>query len=668
MLSRLLKFFVVFVCLLSVRTLSAQVRQVGRVVEINSNGKAVSGASIEAVSSDDVQPAVSGNDGVFILNFAKKKRGDIVYNLRVYKSGYEVVNTQLIRDGFVLTEKDTLKIVVAPPAKLAEARASYYEIFDNYQVGVYKRQVEGLKRQLAGKEITLAEYEGRVRAAEDDLKNANSKIAEYADRFSRINRDDMDSVGRRAFAALDDGDIEGALKVYSDFNSLERLSRKIEQRNEANASISELIPGMYEEIELRLLVGGKENRRVVGQMFDKIVESDTTNAIYINDAVRFFGDEMDFDRVIGYGRMAERNSNHQFALASIFIYVGRAYMETKDFDKSRLYFEKSMAIIDAEKEKGMDEKFYLHKMNYPLHALGVMYYNACEYKDAEQTFRKAIEVRRRLSEIDSAYDDEYANSLSALSVILCDQLKYDEAMAAIDEAITVMRRVYQNDPKEFVMLFAHFHTLKGNICMEMKDFALAKEVYAEAMSVYEGADLPKGEYRLYMYANTQLARAEWLLGEYDEAAVLCERVVRFYTDNNDKGVLDVDLELAEVLYGNVLYGKKDYQSSMAHFEAAKDIMEKSCGKVMKLRKDMPNCYACIGKTYLAMQDMEKAEDAYLTAYAKAKELYDEDHAGHLELYCKVCAEMSNFYRKIGKKRMAKRYEGIGEKVSRRLGE
>lgn len=276
--------------------------------------------------------------------------------------------------------------------------------------------------------------------------------------------------------------------------------------------------------------------------------------------------------------MAERNSDHQFALASIFIYVGRAYMETKDFDKSRLYFEKSMAIIDAEKEKGMDEKFYLHKMNYPLHALGVMYYNACEYKDAEQTFRKAIEVRRRLSEIDSAYDDEYANSLSALSVILCDQLKYDEAMAAIDEAATV-----------------------------------------------------------------------------------CERVAKYYTDNNDKGVFDVEHELVEVLYGNVLYGKKDYESSMAHFQTAKDIMEKSCGKVMKLRKDLPNCYACIGKTYLAMQDMEKAEDAYLTAYAKAKELYDEDHDGHHELFEAVCAEVSKFYRKIGKKRTAKKYEGKGER-------
>lgn len=659
MIAKFFRIISVIICFSSVYTLSAQVRQVGVVVEINSNGKTVSGASIEAVSSDDVQPAVSGNDGVFILNFAKKKKGDVVYNLRVYKSGYEVVNTRQINDGVVLTDRDTLKIVLAPPAKLAEARANYYEIFDNYQVGVYKRQVESLKAQLAGKEITLAEYEERVRVAENDLKNANSKIADYADRFSRINKDDMDSVSRHAFDALDNGDIEGALKVYSDFNSLERLSLKIDQRNEANASISELIPGMYEEIELRMLVGGKENRRIVGQMYDKIVESDTTNAIYIHDAVRFFDEEIDIDKVISYGRMAERNSDHQFALAFIFIYLGRAYMEAKDFDKSRLYFEKSMAIIDAEKKKGMDEKFYLHKMNYPLHALGMMYYNACEYKDAEQTFRKAIEVRRRLSEIDSAYDDEYANSLSALSVILCDQLKYDEAMAAIDEAITVMINTYQNNPQEFAPLFAHFHTLKGNTCLQMKDYGTAKEVYTEALSIYGGDDLPKGVLRLYLYANMQLASTEWNLGEYDEAAAVCERLVSYYADNNDKGVFDVDLELVEVLYG-----KKDYESSLTHLKTARDIMEKSDGKVMKLRKDLPNCYACIGRTYLAMNDRENAENAYLTAYAKAQELYDEDHDGHHELFEKVCVEMSKFYRRIGKKRTAKKYEMIGEKVKR----
>ena len=122
MIAKFYRIIFVIICFSSVCTLSAQVRQVGVVVEINSNGRAVPGASIEAVSSDDVQPAVSGNDGVFILNFAKKKSGDVVYNLRVYKSGYEVVNTRQINDGVVLTDRDTLKIVLAPPAKLAEAR------------------------------------------------------------------------------------------------------------------------------------------------------------------------------------------------------------------------------------------------------------------------------------------------------------------------------------------------------------------------------------------------------------------------------------------------------------------------------------------------------------------------------------------------------------------
>ncbi|MCQ2317350.1 MAG: tetratricopeptide repeat protein [Bacteroidales bacterium] len=632
-------------------------------VEINSNGKSMSGVSIEAVSSDDVQPAVSGNDGVFILNFAKKKRGDVAYNIRVYKLGYELVNTKQINDGVILTDRDTLKVVLAPPAKLAEARANYYEIFDNYQVGVYKKQIEELKSQLAKNEIPLAEYEQRALKAEEDLRNANSKIAEYADRFSRINRDDMDSVGRRAFAALDAGDIEGALKVYSDFNSLERLSRKIEQRNEANASISEMIPGMYEEIELRLLVGGKENRRVVGQMFDKIVESDTTNVEYLRSAVRFFCDEMEIDKVFRYGRMAERNCDDSPILAIVFTYVGRSCKSINDYKNASHYFEKSIELIDAARADGMEEKDYLNLINTPLHSLGIMYYQAYEFEKSEQTIRKSVEVRRRLSEIDPYYDGHYANSLSCIAIVLSDQMKFDEAMAAIDKAIEIEKRIYPSNPNQFAPLLAHFCTLKSNICMKMKEFGDAKELLAEALDIYDRHELLNCYLNLYMLAVLNLAKSEYNLHEYDEAEANCDRLVGLCETYDDGNGIYTDYNAGALLCkGDVLYQKGKFAEALDNYIEGKKLIEPSVDRIKRFKADMPKYLVGIGKSYLSLNDRKNAEDSYLAAFSIVKELYDAEPNNYQMLYETVNGEMADFYRKIGKKRMAKRYEGIGERL------
>ena len=667
--SRFLKKIIVIVCLLNVCTLSAQVRQVGRVVEINSNGKSVSGVSIEVVSSDDVQPAVSGNDGLFVLDFSKKKKGDIAYNIRVYKFGYELVNTKQINDGVVLTDRDTLKIVLAPPAKLAESRANYYEIFDNYQVGVYRKQIEDLKAKLAGNEITLADYEQRAKTAEENLKNANSKIAEYADRFSRINKDDMDSVSRHAFNALDNGDIEGALQVYSNFNSLERLSRKINQRNEANASIKELIPGMNEEIELRMLVGGKENRRVIGQMYDKIVESDTTNVEYLHKAVRFFCDEMEIKKVFHYGKMAERNCDESPLLAIVFTYVGRSYKSINDYKNASHYFEKSIELIDAARADGMEEKDYLDLINTPLHSLGIMYYQACEFEKSEQTIRKSVEVRRRLSEIDPYYDGHYANSLSCIAIVLSDQKKFDEAMAAIDKAIEIERRIYPSNPNQFAPLLANFYSLKSNICMKMKRFGDAKELLAEALDVYDRHELLNCYLNLYMVAVLNLAKSEYNLHEYDEAEANCDRLIGLCEKYDDGNGIYTDYNAGALLCkGDVLYQKGRFAEALDNYIEGKKLIEPSVDRIKRFKADMPKYLVGMGKSYLPLNDKKSAEDSYLAAFSIVKELYDAEPNNYQMLYETVSGEVASFYRKIGKKRIAKRYEMICEKVRRRLGE
>lgn len=102
-------------------SIKAQVTQIGIVRELNSNGKTMSGVGITIPTASDVQPAYSDNNGVFLLIFSEKKVGDILHNIRISKPNYEVVNHQLLKDGWTLTEKDTLEIILAKSQLIAES-------------------------------------------------------------------------------------------------------------------------------------------------------------------------------------------------------------------------------------------------------------------------------------------------------------------------------------------------------------------------------------------------------------------------------------------------------------------------------------------------------------------------------------------------------------------
>ena len=220
------KHFLFAVLFFYASMLSAQVVQVGRITELNSDGKPIVGASAVCLSATDVQPTTTDNDGIFLLSFKKHNPGDIIYNLRVTKPGFDIVNAQVLKSGIILTEKDTLEIVMVRPEQLAEARAHYYDIIDQYHVGRHDATIARLQKELEAAKITAAEYEQRATEAEQQLAKALEQAEHYADLFSRINRDDLDAVSRSAFQALSEGDIGRAIKIYEDADAFGKMKEK----------------------------------------------------------------------------------------------------------------------------------------------------------------------------------------------------------------------------------------------------------------------------------------------------------------------------------------------------------------------------------------------------------------------------------------------------------
>lgn len=196
--------------------LSAQMVQYGRVVEMNSGGKALSGVAITIPSAHDCQPTSSDAYGVFRLSFGEHKVGDVVLGLNAKKYGYELVNHHVAREGYTLTDKDSLRIVMAPIGKIAEARTRYYALLESASIRRYDSTMSFLNHQYAQQMITEPELKYWKSQAEAELKTAYLRMDEYADMMARINQDDLKETELPLYEKLLSGDVVDALALVCD--------------------------------------------------------------------------------------------------------------------------------------------------------------------------------------------------------------------------------------------------------------------------------------------------------------------------------------------------------------------------------------------------------------------------------------------------------------------
>lgn len=183
--------------------LSAQVLQYGKVTDAGSHGKALTDVFISIPAATDSHPTASDSQGEFRIDFREHHAGDKIYGLRAKKKGYEVDNIHVTRDGWILTEHDTLRIVMAPIGKLTEARMKYYDILVSARVTQYDATVDYLDGQLAKQQLSSFDYQYWKQRANDELNESYAMLDDQADQLARYSLEN-DTEAPLALVADDD--------------------------------------------------------------------------------------------------------------------------------------------------------------------------------------------------------------------------------------------------------------------------------------------------------------------------------------------------------------------------------------------------------------------------------------------------------------------------------
>ena len=154
-------------------SLSAQVSQKGNVRIFNSQHTPLPGVQLMAIGA----PATdTDNNGEFCFHFLNHKAGTAISSPQAYKKGYEVVNSDML-NGWILSEKRSLDIVMAPEGTIEEQKNHYYAIAIAHFSKLRNKTVQEINHLYAQQKITQAERAQRLKElAEERSEEHTSEL------------------------------------------------------------------------------------------------------------------------------------------------------------------------------------------------------------------------------------------------------------------------------------------------------------------------------------------------------------------------------------------------------------------------------------------------------------------------------------------------------------
>lgn len=165
---------------------------------------------------------VSDSEGNFALRFATLSPGEKVDCTEIYKEGFVIFNKDALEAWRISNDGRPFTIVMCRESDFRALKKKFYGIIEKSYREEYERE-KAKARSSAENEAMLNE---KLRAAEKAYNEKISDINTYVELFSRIDRNEMDSIESRSIELLETGDIRGAISAYEEL----RLTRQIEKQ------------------------------------------------------------------------------------------------------------------------------------------------------------------------------------------------------------------------------------------------------------------------------------------------------------------------------------------------------------------------------------------------------------------------------------------------------
>lgn len=545
-------------------------------------------------SQGTLVPGKPLSNAVVMIRNSNSTRSDAKGNFSVTLPEQNFYLQNVKKDGYILSDPDVLKrryscsagplvLVLETPQQQADDRlASEKKLRRTLQRKLQAKEdeLEALKEE---NKITTEEYRNALQELYK-LQETNEKfISEMAERYSRIDFDELDDFQRQIAAYIQDGELARADSLLNTKGSMDDREAEINRLREANTQRREEIAKEQQELEAsenlaaaKLADFGADcyNRFQISRLelkndsaaywLERRANADTTDIDWQLDAGLFLSDYLaDYDKALRYYQTAldhsiKTNGEQSLTTALIYNNIGTTLGQQGRYAEGQKYLKQAIKILEA---IGLDKGSHMLTV---LSNLANSYNLLGDYDKSLEMQTKVLIMRLAL--LGNRHPD-VARSYLNLGNDYYMRQEYSEALDCYKKALDVAQASKINDG----LLLAAIH---DNLGLAYG----AEEAYGEALNHLSTAlELKQSELD---DRHPQIAKSYNNLGglmifteDYSKARDYFTRAARIL----DKPIYRYIKDMATTINGLGMIDsiEGNYESALSNYEKALEILSAS---------------------------------------------------------------------------------------------
>jgi len=263
--------------------------------------------------------------------------------------------------------------------------------------------------------------------------------------------------------------------------------------------------------------------------------------------------------------------------ATILNNLGILQYAKNEFEKAEYSYQKALEI--RRKLSDVTLQTYLPDVGMTLNNLGILQSAKNEFEKAENFYHEALEIYRKLSDVKSqTYLPYVATTLNNLAVLQRAKNEFEKAEHSYQEALEIRRKLSDVNPQTYLPYVATTLNNLGILQSAKNEFEKAKHSYQEALEIRRKlSDVNPQTYLPYVATTLnnlgilQSAKNEFEKAEHSYQEAL--EIRRKLADVNPQTYLP---DLAETLnnLGLLQYDKNEFKKSEHSYQEALEISRK----------------------------------------------------------------------------------------------
>lgn len=572
----------------------------------------------------------------------------------VNKSGYVLLDSDFLGRQFKYSD-NPLYVVMETPSQLLEdkliAERKIRRSLQN-KLNIMEEELEVLKEQ---NKISAEEYRKALQKFYAQQETNEKLISEMADRYSRLDYDQLDNFYREVSDCILRGDLVKADSLLNTKGDLNSEIAEFKRLKKVNAQEMEAIAARQDNLDKSIRVEKYRLNDLAQRCFNKY---EIYGLQFQNDSAAYYLEtRADLDTTnIEWGL----NAGH--FLHSYYI----------NYKKALMYYSRALtnALLKQElNEYDVDECYY---------SLAILYLDMGDLDDAELYFNKALQIRIKLFEDNHSYIAEIYNGLGSLNEF---RGMYADAIMYYNKAIDTYDEDFGKNHKALAMSYSRISSLYRDIgdsdkCMFYSNKALEIMHNISGKDKWSMADIYNEIGNLYriqnkdsialIYLNKALETNKEILGDYHPdvafgyssigVILTCQKKYSAAIEHLKKS-LQILLEIngkahpaLSVLYNNIgfVYEQTgDYNTALEYFRKALEnkivLLGENHGDVAFSYMGIGTTLSYIGNYSSAAMYLEKSLEIWAKLFEDSNLEMADVHHRLAAIYSKLGEDSKMFY-------------------------